>query len=264
MKKIGSVFITAARVQISHEVDQDEVQSLSATVLTMDTCDGFSWPPLINHRHHGSTLLLRSVNSCARSSPSSPLSPFSIQTSVTGKPPTWTAQLGLPRKRFSSPSDRYGGGTMASTFGAGIGRVARISCHHQHHHTAATRGIVSTTTTHGSGLLYPGCRQLVQNPAASGRIRLFSSSTGAGGNGGKRPRFSQRLGEALKNSKVTWYQIPVAVGIGFLGLVQFYKVSSREKQKEQRAQEEEGDRPQKRPRVRPGGPWYVDDAPNSS
>ncbi|KAL7942971.1 phosphatidylserine decarboxylase domain-containing protein [Trichoderma barbatum] len=73
---------------------------------------------------------------------------------------------------------------------------------------------------------------------------------------GKRPKFSQRLGEALRNSKITWYQIPVGLGIGFLGLVQFYKVSSRERERQR--QEQEGIRsPKPRPKVRPDGPWQV-------
>jgi phosphatidylserine decarboxylase len=84
----------------------------------------------------------------------------------------------------------------------------------------------------------------------------LSSSTGSSGAGGKRPKFSQRLGEAMRNSKITWYQIPVGLGIGFLGLIQFYRVSSREQ--ERRAEDEgEGGRPRKRQRVRPEGPWYV-------
>ncbi|KAK3939592.1 phosphatidylserine decarboxylase [Diplogelasinospora grovesii] len=74
----------------------------------------------------------------------------------------------------------------------------------------------------------------------------------------KRPRFSSRLRDALNNSKIQWYQIPVGLGIGFLGLVQFYKVSSREQEKE-KAENAEGSepRPKKRPRIRPDGPWQV-------
>lgn len=84
-------------------------------------------------------------------------------------------------------------------------------------------------------------------------IRGFSSGSG------KRPRFSQRLGDALRNSKIQWYQIPVGLGIGFLGLVQFYKVSSREREKQRKAENgefEEGS-PTKRPRVKLEGPWYA-------
>ncbi len=75
----------------------------------------------------------------------------------------------------------------------------------------------------------------------------------------KRPRFSSRLRTALKNSHIQWYQIPVGLGIGFLGVVQFYKVTRREREKqEQESQDREAaTRPQKRPRIRPNGPWYV-------
>ncbi|KAF5673473.1 phosphatidylserine decarboxylase [Fusarium heterosporum] len=88
-------------------------------------------------------------------------------------------------------------------------------------------------------------------PSASS-IRTFAS------NSGKRPRFSQRLGEAMRNSKIQWYQIPVGLGIGFLGLVQFYKVSSREKERLEMEGGQDGTRtPKKRARIRPDGPWQV-------
>ncbi|KAK1969738.1 phosphatidylserine decarboxylase [Colletotrichum eremochloae] len=73
----------------------------------------------------------------------------------------------------------------------------------------------------------------------------------------QRPRFSSRLRHALKNSKVQWYQIPVGVGIGFLGLVQFYKVSSREREKQERGEIQDGAPPKKRAKIRPDGPWQV-------
>ncbi|TPX08754.1 uncharacterized protein E0L32_009816 [Thyridium curvatum] len=75
----------------------------------------------------------------------------------------------------------------------------------------------------------------------------------------KRPKFSSRLRTALRNTKVQWYQIPVGLGIGFLGLVQFYKVSSREKEAQEQAARggEPESRPKKRPRIRPDGPWQV-------
>lgn len=81
-----------------------------------------------------------------------------------------------------------------------------------------------------------------------------SSTRSFATNSGKRPRFSQRLGEALRNTKIQWYQIPVGLGIGFLGLVQFYKVSAREQEKQKEI--EEGKRPKPRARIRPDGPWY--------
>lgn len=98
-----------------------------------------------------------------------------------------------------------------------------------------------------AGSRRPSTASSVRSRAQSG-ARDFSSS-GSGG-GGQRPRFSQRLGEALRNSKITWYHIPAGLGIGFLGFVQFYKVSSREREKQ-----EGGEKPKPRPRIQPDGPW---------
>lgn len=149
--------------------------------------------------------------------------------SQPSSPRHWTAQLDPSQPSIGSRHP----GAMAG-LGAGFGR--------------------STTMVTGPRLFANTSRQPLHNHATACLRRQFSSSTGSGG--GKRPKFSQRLGEAMRNSKITWYQIPVGVGIGFLGLVQFYKVSSREQ--ERRAEENgEGGRPKKRPRVRPEGPWYV-------
>lgn len=72
--------------------------------------------------------------------------------------------------------------------------------------------------------------------------------------------FRYRLRAALKNTKVEWKPIPIGLGIGFLGLLQFYKVSAREKRliEEEEAAlngDDDGTRPKKRPRIRPSGPW---------
>ncbi|KAH6840998.1 phosphatidylserine decarboxylase-domain-containing protein [Chaetomium sp. MPI-CAGE-AT-0009] len=77
---------------------------------------------------------------------------------------------------------------------------------------------------------------------------------------GRRP-FSQqsqrpRADSKVHDSKIRWYPIPVGLGVGFLGLVQFYKVYTREQEK-QAEDGEPGQRPKKRPRVRPDGPWQV-------
>lgn len=74
----------------------------------------------------------------------------------------------------------------------------------------------------------------------------------------RRPRFSARLRHALKNSKIQWYRIPVGLGIGFLGLVQFYKVRNRQAAEENGGEGavEAAPKPKKRPRIRPDGPWY--------
>jgi phosphatidylserine decarboxylase len=66
-----------------------------------------------------------------------------------------------------------------------------------------------------------------------------------------RPRADSKVNDS---NKIRWYPIPVGLGVGFLGLVQFYKVYTREQEK-QVEDGEPGQRPKKRPRVRPDGPW---------
>jgi phosphatidylserine decarboxylase len=73
---------------------------------------------------------------------------------------------------------------------------------------------------------------------------------------GRRPYSQQshrpRADSKVNDSKIRWYPIPVGLGVGFLGLVQFYKVYTREQEK---AEDGDLDRPKKRARVRPDGPW---------
>lgn len=70
-----------------------------------------------------------------------------------------------------------------------------------------------------------------------------------------RDRFGSRLRHALNDSKIKWYPIPIGLGVGFLGLVQFYKTQAREKDRREKEEFEEEARPKKRPKVRPDGPW---------
>lgn len=84
--------------------------------------------------------------------------------------------------------------------------------------------------------------------------------------------FGTRLRKALGETKIKWYPIPVGVGVGFLGLLQFNRVNEREKSRRRDEEEEaylkstseKGDgegnngsegRPKKRERIRPTGPW---------
>ncbi|TVY81397.1 Phosphatidylserine decarboxylase proenzyme [Lachnellula suecica] len=86
--------------------------------------------------------------------------------------------------------------------------------------------------------------------------------------------FGTRLRKALGETKIKWYPIPVGVGIGFLGLVQFLRINEREKARRDEEWEEDGylkstgtedgegnngreGRPKKRDRIRPTGPWQV-------
>ena len=77
--------------------------------------------------------------------------------------------------------------------------------------------------------------------------------------------FSSRLRNALRDTKITWYPIPVGLGIGFLGFAQLYRVRQRERLRQEEedgkdhstgGQEDgSGGRPRRRKRIRPDGPW---------
>jgi hypothetical protein len=84
----------------------------------------------------------------------------------------------------------------------------------------------------------------------------------------QREPFRSRLRTALRNTKIEWYPIPVGLGIGFLGFVQIYRIREREKARQEDIHDHEdtygsdpgegGDgRPRKRKRIRPSGPWYL-------
>jgi phosphatidylserine decarboxylase len=78
----------------------------------------------------------------------------------------------------------------------------------------------------------------------------------------------------LGDTKIKWYPIPIGLGIGFLGLVQLYKVNERERLRREEEWEDDGyvkttgsdrengggslgGRPKRRERIRPSGPWFV-------
>jgi len=122
-------------------------------------------------------------------------------------------------------------------------------------------GLASSTLLRPSPLCR-GCRHLSHNAATTasrqsqsaprlrrGR-RFFSSSKKS--QQSHRPRADSKV----QGSRIRWYPIPVGLGVGFLGLAQFYKIRARNQEKKAR----DGDleqRPKKRPRVRPDGPWQV-------
>ncbi|XDG02288.1 hypothetical protein ABKA04_001903 [Annulohypoxylon sp. FPYF3050] len=97
-------------------------------------------------------------------------------------------------------------------------------------------------------------RQSTRQFVATPKRCFHRSSHKYQNNGG----FGSRLRIALDNTKIKWYPIPVGLGIGFLGLVQFYKTQAREKERiEREAAGEDGTRPKRRARIRPDGPWQV-------
>lgn len=102
----------------------------------------------------------------------------------------------------------------------------------------------------------------------SPRPRRFSTTTlwkqhyGKENNYPGRPKstFGSRLRYALRSTKIEWYPIPVGVGIGLLGLLQYYRIRRSEKRRlENQAVGEawENERPLPGRRVRPSGPWQV-------
>ena len=85
----------------------------------------------------------------------------------------------------------------------------------------------------------------------------------------RKESFASRLTSAWRRTPVKWKPIPVALGIAFLGVFQFYRIQERERRKQEdewlREHHEEngnGDeghegRLQRRKRIRPSGPWSV-------
>lgn len=81
----------------------------------------------------------------------------------------------------------------------------------------------------------------------------------------RKESFRSRLNSALKNTKIKWEPIPIALGIGFLGAFQLYRIQRREKHTKAEANDDlAGDmgvdqqgQPRKRERIRPSGPWSV-------
>ncbi|KAK0674055.1 phosphatidylserine decarboxylase-domain-containing protein [Cercophora samala] len=108
-------------------------------------------------------------------------------------------------------------------------RSARLSHHHHQHLSQASTRRAHSTYRHGQRLFGQ---------------RSFSQQS-------HRPKADSKVND----SKIRWYPIPVGLGVGFLGLVQFYKVYSREKEPQENGEPEK--KPKKRPRVRPDGPWQV-------
>lgn len=147
-----------------------------------------------------------------------------------------------------------------ATLGIGPGRLLLLR-------GLPLRSFHTQTTTFGIGQCSPGTAwQLSTSTLVAQMTRQrtrrappASSRSYASNNSGRRPHFHQRLGHALWNTRIQWYQIPIWLGVGLLGLLQLYKVTAREREKQreeiQDGQSERNGRPKKRPRVRPEGPW---------
>lgn len=115
-----------------------------------------------------------------------------------------------------------------------------------------TAGLTRSTTP----LVYVQRASRFSSFSSTASFRSQSSKRTAHRVLGQRP-FSQqshrpKANSKVHDSKIRWHPIPVGLGVGFLGLVQFYKVYTREQD-----EDELDKKPKKRPRVRPDGPWYV-------
>ncbi|EXJ90136.1 phosphatidylserine decarboxylase [Capronia epimyces CBS 606.96] len=78
------------------------------------------------------------------------------------------------------------------------------------------------------------------------------------GRGQREESFASRLGKAWRETKIEWKPIPIGLGIGFLGLIQFMRIQSRESGAQEGSSETDGGRPPKRKRIYPtGGGWQV-------
>jgi hypothetical protein len=82
----------------------------------------------------------------------------------------------------------------------------------------------------------------------------------------RKESFRSRLNSSLKKTKIKWEPIPIALGVGFLGAFQFYRIQRRDKHTQSEADDTEEvldhqGRPKKRERIRPSGPWSADTTP---
>ncbi|KAL8801656.1 MAG: hypothetical protein Q9223_006919 [Gallowayella weberi] len=112
-----------------------------------------------------------------------------------------------------------------------------------------------TKTTRPSWFTCIFCRQTTLTRPSPVSSRSYSGSS--------RPDngpFRTRLRTALRKTKVEWRPIPITLGIGFLGAVQFYRLRRREQttqDEEQDEKDQRSHRPSKRKKIRPSGPWQV-------
>ncbi|KAL8733141.1 MAG: hypothetical protein Q9166_002333 [cf. Caloplaca sp. 2 TL-2023] len=118
-----------------------------------------------------------------------------------------------------------------------------------------TLGPYISKSTKSSQYICVFCQQSALSRRLPASSRSYSNSS--------RPDngpFRTRLRTALRKTKVDWRPIPITLGIGFLGAVQFYRVRKREQAKQDEDQEESeqhSHKPAKRKRIRPSGPWQV-------
>ncbi|RAO66265.1 uncharacterized protein BHQ10_002277 [Talaromyces amestolkiae] len=105
-------------------------------------------------------------------------------------------------------------------------------------------------------------RSLRYTPKPATRTRQFHSSRARreghedNQKNDKNQSFGSRLGRAWGETKIEWHPIPIGLGIGFLGLWQFYR-ARRDTERLRDQEIEEDGKPPRRKRIRPSGPWQV-------
>ena len=112
----------------------------------------------------------------------------------------------------------------------------------------------------------PCTRQLLhasvrRRPAALPHCARASASRNFSSSRPLHESFRSRLGAALGKTKIKWEPIPIALGVGFLGAFQLYRIQRREKHTQTELDRGEDvdqqGRPKKSERIRPSGPWTV-------
>ncbi|KAK4556777.1 phosphatidylserine decarboxylase 1 [Recurvomyces mirabilis] len=83
----------------------------------------------------------------------------------------------------------------------------------------------------------------------------------------RKESFASRASTAWRSTKTVWRPIPIALGVAFLGVFQFYRIQSRESRKQQEEWRNRSEhpeeyetstlRPKRRERIVPSGPWTV-------
>lgn len=121
--------------------------------------------------------------------------------------------------------------------------------------STCSRQLVRASTRRPPAALHPA------HARAHVPSRTFSSSRPLHEQQHRKESFRSRLGAALGKTRIKWEPIPIALGVGFLGAFQLYRIQRREKHTQTELDRGEDvdqqGRPKPRERIRPSGPWTV-------
>ncbi|KAJ9211443.1 hypothetical protein DTO166G4_6957 [Paecilomyces variotii] len=137
----------------------------------------------------------------------------------------------------------------------------RLSTHSAlfYRHAVSRRGLAATVVLRSSQYTF-NRRQLSSSRARNNtQQENQKDDRKEGGQPGGKESFSSRLRTAWGNTKIEWRPIPIALGVVFLGLFQFYKMKRAESDRQaiQDLEDEENRVIPHRKRIRPSGPWQV-------